>query len=1085
MNAAPVIAAGSTGSMPATASLLATIAKLPHGAVVLPGLDTDLDESSWELIGEIKDGGRMVQAPSFGHPQLAMHGLLRRIGIARDEVVALAASGPREKLASEALRPPEATEHWALHRDDATREAAFAGITVIEAANAEDEALAIAVALREAVHENNTAALVTPDRALARRVAAALMRWNIEADDSVGDRLPDTEAGVFARLVAQAALGGLEPVTLLALVKHARFRLGGAAGVHAHAVAALEMAVLRGPRPLPGSTGLAGALATFRVTKEDLYRTDPRRTIRDGDLDSAQELVERLGTALAPLESIKGRQPFVAIAALHAQALEALSSHDGEPAAFANEDGVKLAEAFADIAEQSSDLRAAPGDYADLFETAISDRVCRRAGRPGARVHILGTIEARLIHVDRIVLGGLVEGVWPPEAPSDPWLSRPMRLELGLDLPERRIGLSAHDFAQLLGMPEVFLTRATKVRGAPTVASRFTQRLAAVAGETWKEALRRGEQYANWARDLDRADAVKPVARPRPRPTLDARPKQLSVTEIEHWLRDPYTIYAKHVLKLRPLDAVDTPPGARDRGTVIHGAIGDFTEKYAKGLPADPLGALTALGEKRFAPLQDYPEARAFWWPRFLRIARWFIAWEAQRRANASALHAEVQGELKIPIDKWIFKLTTRADRIEQLADGSFAILDYKTGATPTEPQVRTGLSPQLTLEGAILRQGGFKGVTPGSLSEFAYVSLRGREPAGEEKPIELKEGTADFHADMALARLRGVVERFADVKTPYRSLVSPMWKTRYGDYDHLARVAEWSAGGEDEEGENMHGSRRGPQGSTRRVRSGGLRMGGGECRLRQDARAGATGDTVAAARNGAGKDPLPHLSRRPPPPTWRTACSASSRSGRRSPTTSSTRRSSRSRAASRTRRGALRARRLFAQALDTPGGLKVQTIHAFCTRLLHQFPFEADVAARFEVLEERTQSELIDRQRMAVLLKAAAEPESALGRALGVAITAAADMTFNEMIVEAIARRDELIAWVANAGGVAAAIEGLSRALGIDPDETSETIAAEFFAGPLIAENEYAAVIAALDRRAEGRQGARRALRFVAFPRG
>jgi ATP-dependent helicase/nuclease subunit B len=417
-------------------------------------------------------------------------------------------------------------------------------------------------------------------------------------------------------------------------------------------------------------------------------------------------------------------------------------------------------------------------------------------------VRILGTIEARLIDVKRVVLGALVEGVWPPETRSDAWLSRPMRLELGLDLPERRIGLSAHDFAQLLGMPEVFLTRAGKLSGAPTVASRFMQRLAAVAGGSWKDARTRGEQYLRWARDLDRAEIVKPVARPRPRPTLDARPKQLSVTEIEHWLRDPYTIYAKHILRLRPLDAVDTPPGARDRGTVIHGAIGDFTEKYAKALPADPLAALIALGEKHFAPLQDYPEARAFWWPRFQRIARWFIAWEARRRANAKELHAEVMGELKIAIDKWVFKLTTRADRVEQLADGSFAILDYKTGSTPTEPQVRTGLSPQLTLEGAILREGGFKGVTPGSLSEFAYVSLRGRDPAGEEKAIEFKEGTADFHADRALARVRGVVERFADVKTPYRSLVSPMWKVRYGDYDHLARIAEWSAGGEDEEGE-------------------------------------------------------------------------------------------------------------------------------------------------------------------------------------------------------------------------------------------------------------------------------------------
>jgi ATP-dependent helicase/nuclease subunit B len=802
MNAAPVIAAGSTGSMPATASLLATIAKLPHGAVVLPGLDTDLDEESWDLIGEIKDGGRVVQAPSFGHPQLAMHGLLRRIGISRDEVVALGQSGAREKLASEALRPPEATEHWAARLDDTIRDTALSRLTVIEAANAEDEALAIAVALREAVEQNKSAALVTPDRALARRVAAALMRWTIEVDDSGGDRLPDTEAGVFARLVAQAGLGRLEPVTLLALMKHARFRLGEPMGAHDRAIAALELAVLRGPRPRARTEGLAHALATFRATKEDLYGTDPRRTIRGGDLDAAQELVARLAVALAPLESTEGAQPFSKIAALHAQTLDALSSHDGKAAAFVNEDGLTLSEAFEDIAAQGGALRATPGDYVDLFETAISDRVCRRAGRPGARVRILGTIEARLIHVDRVVLGGLVEGVWPPEPPSDPWLSRPMRLELGLDLPERRIGLSAHDFAQLLGMPEVFLTRATKVRGAPTVASRFTQRLAAVSGESWKDALLRGEQYVTWMRDLDHAETVKPVARPRPRPTLDARPKQLSVTEIEHWLRDPYTIYAKHILRLRPLDAVDTPPGARDRGTVIHGAIGDFTEKYAKALPADPLGALIALGEKHFAPLQDYPEARAFWWPRFLRIARWFIAWEAQRRANASALHAEVPGELKIAIDKWIFKLTTRADRIEELADGSFAILDYKTGATPTEPQVRTGLSPQLTLEGAILRQGGFKGVAPGSLSEFAYVSLRGREPPGEEKPIAFKEGTADFHADMALARLKGVVERFADVKTPYRSLVSPMWKARYGDYDHLARIAEWSAGGEDEEGE-------------------------------------------------------------------------------------------------------------------------------------------------------------------------------------------------------------------------------------------------------------------------------------------
>jgi ATP-dependent helicase/nuclease subunit B len=324
------------------------------------------------------------------------------------------------------------------------------------------------------------------------------------------------------------------------------------------------------------------------------------------------------------------------------------------------------------------------------------------------------------------------------------------------------------------------------------------QRLAAVAGDAhWNAARARGEKYLHWARDLDHAGTVVPAKRPRPTPQREARPQQLSVTQVEDLLRDPYTIYARHILKLSPLDAVDTPPGARDRGMVIHGAIGDFTEFYAKGLPPDPLAALLTLGERHFATLQDYPEARAFWWPRFQRIAHWFVAWEAERRAGASELFAEVNAKLDIPLGDRTFRLTTRADRIERLADGRYAVLDYKTGATPTEKQVRTGLSPQLTLEGAILRAGAFPSIPNGiSLAEYVYVAVRGGDPAGEAKPIEFKEGDPNSHADDALARLIAILARFEDEETPYRSLVSPMWKTRYGDYDHLARVKEWSATG-------------------------------------------------------------------------------------------------------------------------------------------------------------------------------------------------------------------------------------------------------------------------------------------------
>jgi ATP-dependent helicase/nuclease subunit B len=378
-----------------------------------------------------------------------------------------------------------------------------------------------------------------------------------------------------------------------------------------------------------------------------------------------------------------------------------------------------------------------------------------------------------------------------------------MRATLGLDPPERRIGLSAHDFAQALGAEEVILSRAGKVGGSPTVASRFVQRLAAVAGKPWEKAVQRGDNILKLARELDRPAEVKPIARPEPKPPIEARPSRLSVTAIEDWLRDPYTIYARSILRLQPLEPVDTAPGARDRGTLIHSAIGDYTKMFAQGVPADPLKELLKLGEKYFAPLADYPEARAFWWPRFERIARWFIGWDGEQRAGIASLHAEILGEIGFPIGARQFTLSAIADRIERRTDGSYAILDYKTGAARSEKQVRTGLAPQLTLEAAILRHGKFGELVKGPVAEIAYVTLKGSNPAGDPSPIAFKEGTPDSQADHALARLKDLAARFEDKDTPYRSLVSPMWSTRYGDYDHLARVKEWSAtGGESEDGE-------------------------------------------------------------------------------------------------------------------------------------------------------------------------------------------------------------------------------------------------------------------------------------------
>src|SRR5205823_4048988 len=364
-----------------------------------------------------------------------------------------------------------------------------------------------------------------------------------------------------------------------------------------------------------------------------LHASEPRAKLGDDELDQAQALVAALQKALSPLEIMGSSKPydFAELAQRHREALIALSSdQNGVAVAFEESQGSALSAAFDDLfAEQKpSGLMVQLGDYPDVFQTAYADRMVRRPESANAQLQIYGQLEARLTESDRVILGGLVEGVWPPAPRVDPWLSRPMRHELGLDLPERRIGLSAHDFAQLLGHEEVILTHSAKVGGAPAVASRFLHRLEAVAGvDRWNKAKQAGDIYVHYAGAIDHPAEVKPVEQPQPKPPRETRPTKLSVTAIEDWLRDPYTIYARYILKLAPFDPVDMPLSAADRGSAIHESLGEFTREYATALPDDVVGVLRRIGEKHFAPLMEKPEARALWWPRFQRIARWFAEW--------------------------------------------------------------------------------------------------------------------------------------------------------------------------------------------------------------------------------------------------------------------------------------------------------------------------------------------------------------------------------------------------------------------------------------------------------------------------
>lgn len=825
----PVIAAGSTGSMPATAKFLHAIANLPNGAVVLPGLDTDLDDDAWRAIGNTDGDDGHPTAPASSHPQFALHALLERFGLSRTDVIPLCEPAPhgRELLTSEAMRPSDATAHW--HQRLAEPEVStritkgLQSLTLVEAPNSEMEALTIAVAMREAVAGNRAAALVTPDRMLARRVMAALGRWNLAFDDSGGESLMDTSAGLFARLTATVVADQCAPPDLLALLKHPLFRLGRPAGGWRTAIETLEIALLRGPRPAAGSAGLGRDFTIFRAEWAKLkagqpsllHAAEPGAKLRESDLDSAKQLIVALHDALKPLEGVAGNRPhdFATLVAAHRAAIEALARDDaGSMSAYDGDDGECLAATFDDFAAISGDitsgaLQTSIPDYPDLFQTAFADRVVRQRQLPGALLRIYGPLEARLTQCDRVILGGLIEGIWPPAPRNDPWLSRPMRQQLGLDLPERRIGLAAHDVAQLLGAPDVILTYAAKSGGTPAVASRFLHRLEAVAGaERWAAVKQRGERYLHYAEALDRpTEPPKPYPQPQPKPPRDKRPTRMSVTEIEDWLRDPYTIYARHILKLRPLDPVDMPPSAADRGSAIHEALGEFAKAYPTELPDDAERLLREIGQAHFAPLMDRPEARALWWPRYVRVIGWLANWERERRRGIASIEAETLGQLSIPAGERTFLLTGHADRIERRTDGSFAIVDYKTGSPPTDPQVRAGLAPQLTLEAAILRRGGFEGIAAGSsVSEVAYVRVSGNNPPGLHRAVDFSEGktivTPDMAADDALQKLSEVIAAFEDEAQGYVSLSLPMWKSKYGVYDDLARVREWALIGEDDE---------------------------------------------------------------------------------------------------------------------------------------------------------------------------------------------------------------------------------------------------------------------------------------------
>ncbi|AZI34856.1 double-strand break repair protein AddB [Caenibius tardaugens NBRC 16725] len=783
--ATPVVAAGVTSAAPALARLLRVVSESPRGAVILPDFDLTLDPAVWEELGcagaPVEPGG-----PPFGsddaitHPQYHLKLLLNRMGIARSEVrpwhrAGLGAAPPeRSHAISSLFLPPRASAAWASLPPESRR---LSGVRLMESANPEEEAQAIALLMREALDvPERRVALVTPDRGLAGRVTAHLRRWHIEADDTAGRALSQTPAGRVLLLLAEVMAEHAAPVPLCALLQHPLVGGGEGRALWLERARALELR-LRGPRPPQG-------LESLRARVAALARRDA----------GAEAWWDGIAAILAPLMPGDAGEPLPLAAQIDALAAagEALCGL----ALWGREDGRALSALV-------EDLRARADEVGTMLEplalpAVLRDAMDKVAVRPPygghPRVAIYGLLESRMSRADLVICGGLNEGSWPQPPGPDPLLPPAVLRALGVPGADFRIGLAAHDLAGALGAPAVVLSRAQRDGQGPAIPSRFLLRVRALLGEDLLAAHQEQGMVA-LARALDHADPAPRYERPEPRPGAEQRDVALAVTALDRLRGDPYQFYASAILRLRSLDALDAAPSPAWQGTVAHRILQEWHEQG---------GDLRPIAERVLDEENAHPLMRGLWRPRLLAALDW-IAAEIARLPDREIVAIEADGEMVVDG----VRIHGRADRIDRLANGELAIVDYKTGSPPSAGMVIKGYALQLGLIGLMAQAGGIPKAT-GEPSHFEYWSFgkHAKSETGFGYRVErIAEGRSkglkrEEYLDVTMGFLRDAISRWIKGDDPFTARLNPDYPG-YADYDQLMRLDEWQAlAGDAETGE-------------------------------------------------------------------------------------------------------------------------------------------------------------------------------------------------------------------------------------------------------------------------------------------
>ncbi|WP_127071660.1 double-strand break repair protein AddB [Pelagibacterium lentulum] len=798
----PVIIAGSTGSIPATANLIAAIADLKFGAVVLPGLDRNLNAAQCEALA---DSARHPH----GHPQYGLMRLLRHLKAKPEDVEELAGQKEiRTSALQAALDLPAETAAWPAKiaaLEIKALERAAQPISLVVARTPELEARAVALAACEGLQSGKSVALIVPDQVLSRRIAAELSRFDVAVDDAAGTPLARSRAGRLVRQIVSVLANGLSAVDVMALLRNRNVVLGLQRHRLGETANWLDFSVFRSGRLAPGFDGIRRAVDTNLAERP---RHAPLR-LSPQQAEAVHALLDALETALAPISTLFTQDRFSA--AQFALALQTCLEAVRAPA---EGDGLARLEGEVELGLWLAELANLSGlgpqfsvaGLASALDGLMAGRSVRPPQPEQSAIALFGRLEARLMDADLVVMAGLVEGAWPEVADPGPWMSRGMRMAVGLEPPEKLHGLAAHDFYMAAGADQLIISYAERSGTSPANPSRLVQRLEAFFGNEISKWMR--ERGDVWIKRAYRLDAVvglpQPASRPAPRPPAHRRPDTLSITEAEILLRSPYDLYAKYVLGLRAVAALGADPDAAERGTIIHDILGDFLKQGGQPLAPDAHERLMALAHERFASLEAIPERRDIWLMRFDHIAQRYIAYETERDGTIVSRHAEIGGKMTFEISGKPFTLRGRVDRIDVLMSDALEIIDFKTGSPPPAKDIKALYAPQLPLEAVMARNGAFADIIAAPSDALTYIKISNGPDAF--KPTELAFGAMSLEAgiDAVFRHFQNHVASILQSDThPMAARVMPRKGQRFkGDYDHLARTGEWSLLGDSEDDE-------------------------------------------------------------------------------------------------------------------------------------------------------------------------------------------------------------------------------------------------------------------------------------------